>query len=444
MCGMAGVLSSNMMSGDLSILRNLLLLNMFRGEDSTGMFDVTPGQKPVVHYWKSVEHPTWFLTESFYPTWNARWKKTMPVLAAVHCRAATQGKIKKENAHPFKHGHILGMHNGTITNKFLNRDKFDTDSEAIFYNIYTHGIEKALGEIQDKDPAFALIWYDTKERSINFIRNSRRTLYYSEAYKDTLYWSSDDAHLKMGIAANSYSKTVPFCTTFTTGTLYTIKLESKSLDFEKTHIKEAEEPIKNYGWSNYSSQHKQYWEKSSSDWLKDGKTSEEVGQPAYHYYKNFDKKSKLWFTEFQFQQLEDARKREKEAQKKLLPPSVNTVVDMAGKPIKEDKLNDDLPFEKESVLYPYGPRFEICLDEKTYMKRLKKGCTCCASEPTLSDNVFWFNYDDFLCLDCIEELVYKDDHWARNTGYFTEAQINRITEDYNNKMYSSTGKVRYN
>lgn len=441
MCGMAGVLSSNLIDSDLSILRNLLLLNMFRGEDSTGMFDVTPGQKPIVQYWKSVEHPTYFLTENYYPTWNTRWKKTKPLLAAIHCRAATQGKVKKENAHPFKHGHIIGMHNGTITEKFLNRDKFDTDSEAIFYNIYTHGIEKALGEIQGKDPAFALIWYDVKERSINFIRNSRRSLYYSEAYKDTLYWSSDDAHLKMGISANSYSKTVPFCTAFTTGTLYTIKLDSKSLDFTKTEIKEAEEPIKNYGWTNYD---KQYWEKSSSDWLKEGKTSEEVGLPKYNFYKKFDKKSKLWFTEFQFTQLEDARKREKEAQQKLLPPPSNKVVDMTGKPVVEDKLNDDLPFDKAETLYTYGPRFAICCDEKIYQKRLKKGCACCASEPTLTDNVFWFNYDDFLCLDCTEELIYKDNHWARDTGYFTEGQINSITNDYNDKMYSSKSKIHYN
>lgn len=449
MCGMAGFISGNTIPNDLTILRNLLLLNTFRGEDSTGMFDCVPGGKPLVKFWKSDMHPNYFLTEQFYTTWEQRWKKDKPMFAAIHCRAATQGKISKTNAHPFKCGNILGMHNGTIGKTFLNRDKFDTDSEAIFHNIDTLGLKPALKAIQDADPAFALVWYDLKNKTLNFIRNSKRTLAYTKSYGDTIYWSSDPKHLEMGVAAASYTKATPVTTLFTIGRLYTIDITKKEPVFTTEDIEEAEEPVTSYFSSGYSPFDPS---KTSVDhWESCGKTSAEVQGKQWGAYKSYDKKSKKWYTDYQYGELLKAREREKKA----LVTVPNNVVEMTfnnknnSYEKKEEPLNDDLPFELSSGAsgtakeYAVGPGFKSMATEAAYKAKIKRGCACCGSGVTVHDQIFWLDMHDFLCLDCAEELVFaKETHWLKQYNLCSEAQQLSLATDYNDVMYPSNAVMR--
>lgn len=92
-----------------------------------------------------------------------------------HNRAATVGTVNQTNAHPFQHGHITGVHNGTLINhRTLVKGTFNSqvDSEYIFKALSE--ADKTKDVIEEINGAFALIWYDAKNDTIHFIRNDER------------------------------------------------------------------------------------------------------------------------------------------------------------------------------------------------------------------------------------------------------------------------------
>jgi predicted glutamine amidotransferase len=100
------------------------------------------------------------LYRSIHPAWNDRNLRELAAgisspLFLAHIRASTGSAIQETNAHPFRHGRWLWMHNGVI-NEFsrMKRDLLlavdeslfasiegTTDSEAMFYLALTFGLE---------------------------------------------------------------------------------------------------------------------------------------------------------------------------------------------------------------------------------------------------------------------------------------------------------------
>jgi hypothetical protein len=130
-----------------------------------------------------------------------------------HCRAATRGESSRFNAHPFCFDNIVGTHNGTLSyqshKKLTGEAKFQTDSEAIFAEIEAFGIGPTVKKFKgykENDTfscpdAYALVWYDTRENSINFLRNKERPLYFAfDKKREQLFWSSEMAHLIAGMS----------------------------------------------------------------------------------------------------------------------------------------------------------------------------------------------------------------------------------------------------
>jgi hypothetical protein len=165
----------------------------------------------------------------------------------------------------------------------------------------------------------------------------------------------------------------------------------------------------------------------------------------YGAYKNFDKKTKRWFTDYQLKNLKEARDRES---KKAVVTIPNNVVDMTynkdKKTYEKEKLNDDLPFDmtpqsgtdNQAKEYPVGPGFRAKATEAAYKQKIKRGCACCGSGVTVSDDIFWMDMHDFLCLDCTEELVFaKEVHWLKQYNLCSDATQLSISTDYNNRMY---------
>lgn len=181
MCGIFGLLessSSGLFSTDTKIIWGMSLLTSMRGADATGFIgvDVKKNQTDIM---KAVGGP-W--------EWN-NWKQSDEFMKRIvskynvvigHGRAATIGKNVAQNAHPFKHGDITLVHNGTLRNftsiKSRHKLEFDVDSEAVCYLINKIGLQETLDEIEG---AFALAWWDAKNQTVNFIRNSERPLYYT-------------------------------------------------------------------------------------------------------------------------------------------------------------------------------------------------------------------------------------------------------------------------
>lgn len=129
-----------------------------------------------------------------------------------HNRWATKGGISVETAHPFSHGPIHGVHNGTLTRQYLLPDwrDFEVDSENIFYSINKIGVEETVSKLAG---AFALVWYNEETKELNFLRNDERPLKFafSENGK-TLYWASEEWMLKAAFERFEikYSKILDF------------------------------------------------------------------------------------------------------------------------------------------------------------------------------------------------------------------------------------------
>lgn len=181
MCGLALFQDMSISDAEAQVFKNLMVVTSLRGTDSSGVvgvfkpsFGKEAVKKTVVRSLKKVGHVYNLLEDSAYGsvTANTGGDRTRTVLFG-HCRQATRGSKTASNAHPFHCGSITGVHNGTITSG-LHIPEGETDSQALFEVINEKGIEGLKGVIG----AYALIWFDSKDDTLNILRNSDRTLFY--------------------------------------------------------------------------------------------------------------------------------------------------------------------------------------------------------------------------------------------------------------------------
>lgn len=176
MCGLFSIISkkkSGFSEKDLKIFTEGLFSDTLRGKDSTGVFSISKegnayllkDNSPGDIFINSPEYKD-FIDKSYHHS-----------LALVgHNRAATLGQKTDKNAHPFISGDTVCVHNGTIYNH-LALANTETDSEAITINLNTR---KHTDVLEDINGAFALIWYNAKEKKIYAARNKERPLWILE------------------------------------------------------------------------------------------------------------------------------------------------------------------------------------------------------------------------------------------------------------------------
>ena len=121
-----------------------------------------------------------------------------------HNRHATRGAIKRENCHPFGFDNIVGAHNGTLDYEALRSlegySKFDTDSEALYNHMDTHGVKETVSLLSG---AWALTWIDSRDRTINFLRNDQRPLFLAMSdCRNMLFWMSEEKMLEAILERN--------------------------------------------------------------------------------------------------------------------------------------------------------------------------------------------------------------------------------------------------
>lgn len=108
-----------------------------------------------------------------------------------HCRAKTFGAVNRANAHPFEHSHIIGVHNGTLDKDYglPQRRDFDVDSDWLFWHMSQHGVRETVSIIEG---AWALNWWDDQSKTLNFLRNDQRPLFFTHSENmKTMYWASE-------------------------------------------------------------------------------------------------------------------------------------------------------------------------------------------------------------------------------------------------------------
>lgn len=168
-----------------------------RGKDSTGVSIISASgrrmYKTLLPSNEAVSTDEWQNNVLDYIT-----KDTISVIG--HTRAATTGDITTRNAHPFRYGHIIGAHNGIISNwDELDgyKKKMEVDSEIIFSRLSRLSYKDALEELYGY---YAVSFVDHRSRMLHLAKESQAPLrlsYWKNA--KTLFWGSTDQILKEGL-----------------------------------------------------------------------------------------------------------------------------------------------------------------------------------------------------------------------------------------------------
>lgn len=179
MCGLIGMVGDIPYQMRSGLFKDMLDVCQVRGRDSTGVIKV---QKDLEYTWaKQIGSPHFLYESSMYD----KLITTGEAAALIgHCRAKTVGEVSVKNAHPFDFPEkgIVGVHNGTLT----GHSKLDTyvygkvDSEVLYGHLAENGPEDTFNRLEG---AWACIWWDNEKKTLNFIRNSQRPLWFT--------WSKD-------------------------------------------------------------------------------------------------------------------------------------------------------------------------------------------------------------------------------------------------------------
>lgn len=208
MCGLVGIAGCLGYKDDFTMKR-MLMADYFRGPDSTGLAAIRTNGDAVIG--KLASNPIdLFGMESFKKALSGNTSRAF----IGHNRLATKGAINTLNAHPFQFGHIIGAHNGTLDKESVKAlqeklgEEYSVDSMALFAAIERFGIEKTIKMCNEgktsNEGAWAIVWFDQIEGSLNFLRNKHRPLYYSyeEGFK-RLFWSSEWWMIRESIQASN-------------------------------------------------------------------------------------------------------------------------------------------------------------------------------------------------------------------------------------------------
>ena len=198
MCGIVGI------AGDLNtnhekVFENMLVMDILRGKHSTGVVSVSShtGESKIA---KLAVNAVDFLESNLYSKLTTGFSKVL----IGHNRFATIGKVNNLNAHPFDFENVVGVHNGTLSSRLdlHNQSMFDTDSESLYSHINEYGIKDAM---QNCIGTYALVWWNKKDQTLNFLRNKDRTLFIGETDLGQIVWASED-WMVLGAAARNNLK----------------------------------------------------------------------------------------------------------------------------------------------------------------------------------------------------------------------------------------------
>lgn len=258
MCGNVGIYHKDGMSPTrVALFEQMLWVDSLRGYHSTGVIGCTPEGNNFVTVKEAVDGAYFTQTQVWADFKKANEKSKFLV---GHNRWATQGKINKRNSHPFNHGHISGVHNGTLYTQvgLPDHHKFEVDSENIIYSIAQKGLEWTASRL---DGAFALVWYDTRTKDLNFIRNDERPLHIFTLTDGTILWASEAGMLEWLVNRSSRVPAIATREKLKEGVWKRIHLSGTVTE----KVVDIQETFSAGGWGNWGHFHQKKKEKKSGN-----------------------------------------------------------------------------------------------------------------------------------------------------------------------------------
>jgi len=269
MCGHVGI-AGKLENKDEQTMKRLLLFDYFRGPDSTGFAALRSTPKGEAHLCKIASNPLDLFDMKKFGTALNAFNSTVFL---GHNRLATKGVVNNYNAHPYlfekEGGVIVGAHNGTLDKSSWDAiedklgEKFPVDSMAVVAAIAKLGIEATVPLLQG---AWALVWFDTSDNTLNFLRNKERPFWYAYTENfDHMIWASEFPTIRaaLDLSANPYKlyKTAEGYSYFATKEdwWYKIdldKLKAGATERPKPRVKELKgkepAPAQNYACGGYT------------------------------------------------------------------------------------------------------------------------------------------------------------------------------------------------
>lgn len=184
-----------------------------RGLDSTGMYAVEHNNN-AVHMQKNLCWGPDFIQLREVRRMMDHVERLKVVVG--HHRAKTTGQITRQDAHPHQVDHITLVHNGGISNEWQlpgwqhHEDHPNVDTYKLTYAIAHAGYKRVL---ENARGAWALVWWDAKESTLNITRNKDRplALCWGEDRK-SLYFASEWAMLGWLMHRNKLKQDKPIFT----------------------------------------------------------------------------------------------------------------------------------------------------------------------------------------------------------------------------------------
>ena len=197
MCGITGIINlSHQRFGvsDKKIFKDLLVATSLRGKHSTGLFTIPIDNSESVKILKRAVTASEFIETNKFELLMKDFSDYKYIVG--HTRYATVGEINDKNAHPFVSENIISVHNGSVNNKHeicvlggKEGSDCEVDSESLAIALSKNSIEDFVSKVEG---AFAIVWYDTKEKKLHFIRNTERPLHFGVVKdEDTILFASE-------------------------------------------------------------------------------------------------------------------------------------------------------------------------------------------------------------------------------------------------------------
>lgn len=242
MCGLVGFVNNETapVTGLARTMSELLYMDMWRGEDATGVAAVLKKSpdRHIMHK-RALRAPDFLNT----PEWLRISKNIDDIRYFIgHNRKATQGDSWVDwNAHPFHQNNILLSHNGSLLNEYQLMQKwrqyFGTDSELLAHLLNEQEPETLFPKVQG---AFALTWYDFRDSSMNFIRNPDRPLHFAVVKdKNLMFWASERDMLEYAVQRNGFE--IESLDMLVEG--WHLKIKEDVRDWEETNVELYKAPV---------------------------------------------------------------------------------------------------------------------------------------------------------------------------------------------------------